>query len=117
MPYINCVTSASLDDAQREKIKAGFADALQKHAGKPEQWLMIAFNDGVPMYFKGNRDSQAAYIEIKHIGTFTPQQKENVAKAFCKLMHDAAGVPGLGAYVVFTGRDGGDWAHNGALFG
>jgi len=32
-------------------------------------------------------------------------------------MHDGAGVPGLGAYVVFTGRDGGEWAQNGALFG
>ncbi len=116
MPLINVQTSAA--QPEREAIATllqTLSAALAKHTGKPEAYVMTAFTAGVPMTFGGTPDP-TCYVEVKSVGTMTPQQTKAMSHEFCTQLERALSVPKNRIYIEFTEAKGAMWGWNGTTF-
>ena len=89
---------------------------LAKHLGKPESYVMTAFEPGVSMTFAGTTDP-VCYIEIKSIGSMKPQQTQAMSQDFCQEINQSLGVPTNRIYIEFADAQATMWGWNGSTFG
>ncbi|HIK07759.1 MAG TPA: hypothetical protein IGS40_24230 [Trichormus sp. M33_DOE_039] len=117
MPLIKVQTSASAPEkAEIEAMLKSLSAKLAKHLGKPESYVMTAFESGIPMTFSGNTEP-VCYIEIKSIGTMKPNQTEAMSQDFCQQINQTLGVPQNRIYIEFADAKGAMWGWNGSTFG
>ncbi|MEL6249418.1 MAG: phenylpyruvate tautomerase MIF-related protein [Cyanobacteria bacterium J06648_16] len=117
MPLINVQTS--IDSPAKGVVEALLKDlssSLSKHLGKPEAYVMTAFNPGVPMTFAGTTDP-TCFIEIKSIGTMGGAKTQAMSQDFCSKVQAALGVPTNRTYIEFVDAKGAMWGWNGTTFG
>lgn len=116
MPLIKVQTSiASLDQAEVEGLLKELSASLANHLGKPESYVMTAFEANVPMTFGGTTDP-VCYIEIKSVGTMGTKTKA-MSQEFCAQVESALGVPKNRTYIEFADAAGAMWGWNGGTFG
>lgn len=116
MPLIKVQTSASAPEkAEVETMLKGLSASLAQHLGKPESYVMTAFESDVPMTFAGSFDP-VCYIEIKSVGTMRPEQTKSMSKDFCEKISGAIGVPQNRIYIEFADAKGAMWGWNGSTF-
>ncbi len=117
MPLIKVQTSVPTPDrADTEALLKSLSSNLAKYIGKPEAYVMTAFESNVAMTFAGTLDP-VCYIEIKSIGSLTPDQTSGMSQAFCETISEALGVPGNRTYIEFADAKGYLWGWNGKTFG
>lgn len=117
MPLIKVQTSiATPDAAQITNLLKQLSAALAKHTRKPESYVMTAFESAVPMTFGGTSDP-TCYIEIKSVGSMTPDQTQSMSQDFCQQIEQALKVPVDRIYIEFADARGDMWGWNGATFG
>jgi phenylpyruvate tautomerase len=117
MPLIKVQTSVSTPEkAEVEAMLKNLSAKLAKHLGKPESYVMTAFEAEIPMTFAGNTEP-VCYIEIKSIGTMKPDQTEGMSQDFCQQINQALGVPKNRIYIEFADGKGAMWGWNGTTFG
>ena len=116
MPLIKVQTSVTAPDkAQIESMLKGLSASLSSHLGKPESYVMTAFEADVPMTFAGTTDP-VCYIEIKSVGTMGSKTKA-MSQDFCTQVEAALGVPKNRTYIEFADAAGAMWGWNGTTFG
>ena len=116
MPLIKVQTSVSAPDkAQVETMLKDLSASLANHLGKPESYVMTAFDANVPMTFGGTTEP-VCYIEIKSIGTMGSKTKA-MSQDFCAKVEGALGVPQNRTYIEFADAAGAMWGWNGSTFG
>lgn len=117
MPLIKVQTSvATPEKAAVEDLLKNLSSKLAKHLGKPESYVMTAFEPGVAMTFAGTLDP-VCYIEIKSIGTMSPAQTKSMSQDFCQQVNQALGVPSNRVYIEFADAKGSMWGWNESTFG
>ncbi|MGG6268283.1 phenylpyruvate tautomerase MIF-related protein [Leptolyngbya sp. AN03gr2] len=117
MPLIKVQTSiANPDAAQVTNLLKQLSAALAKHTRKPESYVMTAFEAAVPMTFGGMTDP-TCYIEVKSVGSMTPDQTKSMSQDFCQQIEQALNVPIDRIYIEFADAKGYMWGWNGATFG
>ncbi|WP_199246757.1 phenylpyruvate tautomerase MIF-related protein [[Phormidium] sp. ETS-05] len=117
MPLITVKTSvASPDKTAVETLLKNLSASLAKHTGKPESYVMTAFQPDVPMTFAGTTDP-VCYIEIKSVGTMSPDQTKSMSQDFCGKISDSIGVPTNRIYIEFNDAKGYMWGWNSRTFG
>ncbi|MBD2432931.1 MULTISPECIES: phenylpyruvate tautomerase MIF-related protein [Fischerella] len=117
MPLIKVQTSVSASEkAEIEAMLKNLSVKLAKHTGKPESYVMTAFESGIPMTFAGNIDP-VCYIEIKSVGTMKPEQTQAMSQDFCQEINQALGVPKNRIYIEFNDAKGYMWGWNSTTFG
>jgi phenylpyruvate tautomerase PptA (4-oxalocrotonate tautomerase family) len=117
MPLIKVQTSAS----QPEKgaintLLKSLSSGLAKHLGKPESYVMTAFEPEVPMTFAGSSDEAVCYIEIKSVGTMSSEKTKAMSQDFCQQINNALGVPTNRVYIEFADAKGYMWGWDGRTF-
>lgn len=116
MPLIKVQTSVAAPDRLRvEALLKQLSSSLAKHLGKPESYVMTAFEPDVTMTFAGTTDP-TCYIEIKSVGSMSPTQTEAMSQEFCSQIEQAIGVPGDRTYIEFADAKGAMWGWNGSTF-
>lgn len=118
MPLIKVQTSVSQPEKDAIAIllkKLSFG--LAKHLGKPECYVMTAFESEVPMTFAGTSDEPVCYIEIKSVGSMESEQTRTMSKDFCQQINTALGVPVNRIYIEFADSAGYMWGWNSRTFG
>ena len=60
--------SKSINPGQRDILKSKLGNAIALIPGKSEAWLMLAFEDNMSMYFKGDNSADYAYVEVSLFG-------------------------------------------------
>jgi phenylpyruvate tautomerase len=116
MPLIKVQTSiASPSKSDVEALLKELSASLAKHLGKPESYVMTAFEPEVAMTFAGTTDP-ACYIEIKSVGTMSPAQTRTMSQDFCQKIHQALKVPPDRTYIEFADAKGTMWGWNGDTF-
>lgn len=116
MPLIKVQTS--LPTPERAKIDSmlkELSSSLATHLGKPETYVMTAFEGDVPMTFAGTTDP-VCYIEIKSVGTMGDKTKA-MSQDFCNKIETSLGVPKNRTYIEFADAAGAMWGWNGSTFG
>ncbi|ACA98574.1 MULTISPECIES: phenylpyruvate tautomerase MIF-related protein [Cyanophyceae] len=116
MPLIKVQTSlppASQGDV--EALLLNLSRKLAAHLGKPESYVMTAFEAGIPMTFGGSIDP-ACYVEIKSVGTMGDHTR-TMSEDFCNEIHQSLGVAKNRIYIEFADAKGSMWGWNGSTFG
>ncbi|PSB29395.1 phenylpyruvate tautomerase MIF-related protein [Stenomitos frigidus] len=117
MPLIKVQTSIPQPEAAViEALLKALSASLAKHTGKPESYVMTAFEPGVSMTFAGTLDP-ACYVEVKSVGSFTPVQTQAMSAAFSRQIEDTIAVPSDRIYIEFADAKGYLWGWNGSTFG
>ena len=114
MPYISLKTTAAIDAEKEKTIKEKLARAMEKNLGKGESWLMISFEDGMRMWFKGDDSAPAAMVEIKIFGHASADAYDRMTADVCDILSDELSVPGDRAYVKYEECQ--RWGWNGGNF-
>lgn len=79
-----------------------------ENLGKTESWLMVGFNGGIPLYFKGD-DAPAAFVDISVFGSSTDAQCEKMTAAVCGIIEKELGIPADRTYVKYSGTSQWGW--------
>ncbi|MEL6385361.1 MAG: phenylpyruvate tautomerase MIF-related protein [Cyanobacteria bacterium J06626_18] len=116
MPLIKVQTSVSAPaKTDIESMLKELSSSLATHLGKPESYVMTAFEGDVPMTFAGSTDP-VCYVEIKSVGTMGAKTK-TMSQDFCTKIEAALGVPKNRTYIEFADAAGAMWGWNGTTFG
>ena len=99
-----------------EAILKSLSAKLAKHLGKPESYVMTAFEPNVAMTFGGTFDP-VCYVEVKNIGTMRPENTKAMSQDFCQTINEKLGVPMNRIYIEFNDAKGSMWGWNGSTFG
>lgn len=117
MPFIKVQTSASISDrAAAEALLKSLSSSLAKHIGKPEAYVMTAFEPDIAMTFAGTLDP-VCYVEIKSVGTMSPSQTQAMSQDFCQKISTALDVSTNRIYIEFADAKGYMWGWDGSTFG
>jgi phenylpyruvate tautomerase PptA (4-oxalocrotonate tautomerase family) len=117
MPLIKIQTSISTpESAQVAAMLKGLSSSLASHLGKPEAYVMTAFEGNVPMTFGGTTEP-VCYIEIKSVGTMGGAKTQAMSQDFCTQVENQLGVPKNRTYIEFADSAGIMWGWNGRTFG
>ena len=117
MPLIKVQTSVPTPEkASVETMLKGLSGKLAQHLGKPESYIMTAFEAQTPMTFAGTTDPDC-YIEIKNVGTMKPDLTKAMSQDFCQEINQTLGVPLNRIYIEFADSKGYMWGWNGRTFG
>jgi len=116
MPLIKVKTSLPTPErAQIDAMLKDLSSSLAAHLGKPESYVMTAFEGDVPMTFAGTTEP-VCYVEIKSIGTMGAKT-QTMSADFCSKIEDTLGVPKSRTYIEFADAAGAMWGWNGKTFG
>jgi len=112
MPYIKIQTNQTIDNKPEllKKISSISAEAI----GKPETYIMTAFDPETDMTFAGT-DGPAAFIECKSIGLSGAQTK-GISAVLCDFCESELNIPQDRIYIEFAGAQGNMWGWKGSTF-
>jgi phenylpyruvate tautomerase len=117
MPLIKVQSSVeSPDPITVTTLLKQLSSSLAQHLGKPESYVMTAFEPGVAMTFAGTTDP-VCYVEVKSVGQMTPAQTQAMSQDFCATLNSALGVPSARIYIEFADARGVMWGWNSSTFG
>jgi phenylpyruvate tautomerase len=117
MPLIKIQTSIAAPDRPTvETLLKQLSASLAKHLGKPESYVMTAFEPNIAMTFAGTTDP-VCYIEVKSVGTMNSTQTKAMSQDFCQQINEALGVPPNRTYIEFADAKGAMWGWNRSTFG
>jgi phenylpyruvate tautomerase PptA (4-oxalocrotonate tautomerase family) len=116
MPLIKVQTSISKPESKQvDSLLKTLSAKLAKHLGKPESYVMTAFEGEIPMTFAGTTDP-VCYIEVKSIGNMTAAQTKAMSQDFCTIVENELGVAAKRTYIEFANAQGSLWGWNGGTF-
>ncbi len=113
MPFINTKFSGEMTEQQMDNLKAAYGSAMPV-LGKSEQWLMVGFEQNVPLYFKGERSPKIAFVEVNLYGSAPDSAYSKLTGIICKALGDTLGVPSNCVYVKYSPTE--NWGWNGSNF-
>lgn len=114
MPYIRTTVSNSISDQARDNIKTKLGQAIALIPGKSEAWLMLAFEDNINMYFKGDGTDDYAYVEVSLFGTTSDAAYDRLTAAISEIINEELGIDRANIYIKYEEAE--HWGWNGVNF-
>ena len=106
-------TSATAD---AEPLLTTLSALLARELGKPEEYVMVAFEPRARMSF-GGTSAPACYAELKNVGHLDAARVASLSETLCSALAGGLGVAKDRIYIEFTNADGAYWGWNGETFG
>ena len=113
MPYINTKTNVEISKAQEKNIKTKLGKAVGL-LSKPESYLMVNMEDNCRLYFAGDGDKPAAFVEIRLFGRASERAYDQMTAAVTDIIKDELGVPANRIYVQY--EEVPHWGYAGSNF-
>ena len=114
MPFINSKVNVTISDAQQQKISDGLLAAASEALGKGESWVMLGFEDNCRLYFRGDKDTPAAFLEVSLLGSENRSAFEAFTAKASDVINKVLGVPKDRIYVKYYATA--HWGYNGGNF-
>ena len=114
MPCIQLNVSKKIDESHEISIKSKLGKAIALLPGKSENWLMITFKDDMPIYFKGTKDTPAAFVAVGVYGREDGSAFDKLTAKICEILGEELGIPADPIYVQYTATS--HWGWNGGNF-
>lgn len=114
MPYIRTTVSKEISQENIENIKTKLGQAIALIPGKSESWLMLAFEDNVNMYFKGDCSEEYAYIEVSLFGSTSDAAYDRLTAAISEIINEELGIDRANIYIKYEEAE--HWGWNGSNF-
>ena len=112
MPYIRMATSRELSMGRKEEFKSGLAEIIGLIPGKTEAALMIEIDDGLTMFFQGEK-RDLAYLDAKFSGDTEFGHKKQFTEAVCALAQKVCNLPQNAVYLTYSVFN--EWGTGGTL--
>jgi len=114
MPFISTRTTVSIDSEKRESIKTKLGKAIELIPGKTENWLMLSFQDKLPMYFKGTNKEPLAFVEVMLLGSASREAYDKLTNEITNIINEELGIKPSGIYIKY--EECSHWGWNGSNF-
>ena len=114
MPFISTKTNQTIKEETAKALKEAYASAIELLPGKTEKWLMLSFEDGQRMAFRGSCESELCYIEVNLLGAASREAYDRLTAKLCELVSETLGVPTSGIYVKY--EEAKTWGYDGFNF-
>ena len=114
MPFINSKITVKLSEEQEKNVKNRLGQAIALIPGKSESWLMLGFEDGYNIYFKGNKEEKAAFVDVSIYGSASSTALNSLTVEICDIFKEELGIPKDKVYVKYTETK--NWGWNGGNF-
>ena len=116
MPLIKVQTNVEeISKQSRESLLKGLSILLSQVLDKSEDYVMTVLEPTSSMTFGGTPEP-ASYMEIKNIGTMTPEQTQLISSAACALAKEHLGVHPERVYLEFNDAQRHLWGWNSKNF-
>ena len=118
MPLIQITTSAPLPSKDRvSALLKSLSKTLATHFAKPERYVMTRLAPPPAAMTFGGTDEPACYVEVKNIGTMTPELTEKLSADITRQLSESLGVAPDRTYIEFNDAKGHLWGWNAETFG
>lgn len=114
MPFINSKVTKVLKEAEKENIKKRLGETIELIPGKSENWLMVGFEDNLDLYFRGNKDEDTAFVEVKIFGKTSNEIYDMLTEKITDIFSEEANIARERIYVKYEEVD--HWGWNGKNF-
>ena len=113
MPMINSKITLPVTQEKRAVLKAALGKAVSI-LGKPENYLMLGFEDNYDLYFAGKKLDKGAFVTVQLYGKENPDACSKMTAEICRIFNAELGIHGDGIYVCYSGHS--NWGWNGSNF-
>ncbi|MBQ6518795.1 MAG: hypothetical protein IJI14_08745 [Anaerolineaceae bacterium] len=114
MPFIKTKTSFALTEAQENRLKEKFGEAIELIPGKSEQYLLLEFEDNCRLWLRGRNEDSIVYIEVAIFGNEDHYCYDAFTSEITKAFSDTLGVRPDHIFIKF--EDIGIWGTGGMCF-
>lgn len=114
MPMIITKTTTAISKEQEQALTRSFGEAIALLPGKSEEWLMLSFEEGARMAFRGNSENDLCYIEVNLLGKANREAYDRLTARLCEIVTETLGVPSECIYVKY--EEANTWGYNGFNF-
>ncbi len=117
MPLVRIVSNQPTPTTKAaEALLTEVSRCVSRLLGKPERWVMTCIDPSAAMTFAG-ATAPACYVEVKSIGTLSPNVTKQVSAELCELVTKHLEVPADRTYIEFNEATGHHWGYGGSTFG
>lgn len=114
MPLLKIQTNIAVSSRDTSGLLKKASSAVASMLGKPESYVMVVIESGLPISFAGS-DSPAAYLELKSIG-LPGNRTAEFSATLCKLLQAELGLTQERIYIEFADAPRHLWGWNGGTF-
>ncbi|XP_031271361.1 macrophage migration inhibitory factor homolog [Pistacia vera] len=115
MPTLNLFTNVPVDAVIASDILKDSTKAVAKIIGKPESYVMILINGGVPIAFAGT-EVPAAYGELISIGGLGPSVNGKLSSTIAEILQTKLSIDASRFYIKFYDVQRPFFGFNGSTF-
>ncbi|KAK7291860.1 hypothetical protein RIF29_07353 [Crotalaria pallida] len=115
MPTLNLFTNLPLDSVIASDILRDATKTVSKIIGKPESYVMILLNGGVPIAFGGSEEP-AAYGELISIGGLGPDVNGKLSSTIADILQTKLSIDSSRFYIKFYDVQRSFFGFNGSTF-
>ncbi|CAL1373872.1 unnamed protein product [Linum trigynum] len=115
MPTLNLYTNIPVDAVTTSDILKDATKAVSKIIGKPESYVMILVNSGVPIAFAGTEEP-AAYGELISIGGLGPSVNGKLSGTIAEILETKLSIDSSRFYIKFYDVERPFFGFNGSTF-
>ncbi|RZC70747.1 hypothetical protein C5167_033901 [Papaver somniferum] len=115
MPTLNLFINIPVDSVIASDILKDATKVVAKIIGKPESYVMILLNGGVPIAFAGTEEP-AAYGELISIGGLGPSVNGKLSSAIAEILETKLSVDSSRFYIKFSDVERSFFGFNGSTF-
>lgn len=115
MPFVKITSSVEMPAGKRDEFLAAVSKAVVEATGKPEQYMMAAFEPGTIML--AGKPGPAAFVDVRAIGGLMPQVNAKISAKLCSLLEHWLKIPAERVYLTFIDVPASNWGHNGDTIG
>ncbi|KAK3221381.1 hypothetical protein Dsin_008406 [Dipteronia sinensis] len=115
MPTLNVYTNVPVDAVIASDILRDATKAVAKIIGKPESYVMILLNGGVPIAFSGT-EGPAAYGELISIGGLSPSVNAKLSSIIADILQTKLSIDSSRFYIKFFDVERSFFGFNGSTF-
>lgn len=113
MPYINTITTTKISDEAKERLTKEYGKAITLIRGKTEDWLMLRFEDGAKMAFRGNSFTDSAMVEVELLGEADKGDLNRLTGKICDMLSLELGIDPTRIYVKYFSTN--NWGYDGEI--
>ena len=113
MPMINSKVTMELTQEKRDALAKELGKAISI-LGKPESYLMLGFEQNMPLYFAGKECDKGAFVQVMLFGGEDSNACDKMTAKICEILDKELGIPGDKVYITYSGFK--NWGWNGSNF-
>ena len=116
MPWIDLLTPHAVSPGSQEKIKSGLASILMEVIQKEERGLIVTFRASDGFYQAGEASEKSAVVDVRYIGTFSPEKKREITKKISALLEKELKSDPEKIYIPFSELSSENWGRKGGNY-